>query len=671
MNQGRIIEYIDRGKFVCTLCLQDKGNRLLLLTPSNRQVNISPKRAVLITGSGIDISRPREDLLEILKESERARKSLRELVDVRELWELTKDEKESFNHKYLTQLAFGEAATDNHFSALVRALFEDRLYFKMKDGLFLPNPEERVEQILRQREEEALKEERLGDGSVWLKAIWQGSKPDEPSCRENIVETLIQLALHGNEAPDLKYGKELLSRAGLSDIRNSRDLLFRLGIWDEDENLNILRSGIETSFTKDQLEESSRLAVKKSTFEGCEDLRGLPTMTIDGPLTRDYDDALSLEIASDILEVGIHIADVAEVILPESILDKGAGERASSLYLPRRQIPMIPPDLSQDSLSLKQGCDRQAISLLARFDKIGTLLDYRFLRSVIRVQRQLTYDDVNESLISESPFKEMYQLCQHLRQKRGEQGALSLSLPEVEVRLNPDASLSLELVDQNTPSRMIVSEFMILYNWLAAVFCKEHDLPVLFRTQKQPTEKLDPQEKAYIYYVFRQRRKLLPLYLDTDPGPHSGLGLDVYTQVTSPIRRYLDIVVQRQISSFLMGKGPIYDVEKLEEIRTSVEPLVKNLAMAKRNRMRYWTLKFLAQNLGARYKALVLDEFKSKYRIVLEDCLLLAEIKRQNGLILGPGQEILVDVKKSDPWEDRLELVCADSSSDYRRYGSG
>jgi len=671
MNQGKIIEYIDRGKFVCTLCLQDKGNRLLLLTPSNRQVNISPKRAALITASGIDISRPREDLLEMLKESERARKSLRELVDVRELWELTKDEKESFNHKYLTQLAFGEAATDNHFSALVRALFEDRLYFKMKDGLFLPNSEERVEQILRQREEKALKEERLGHGSEWLKAIWQGRKPDEPSCRENIVETLIQLALHGNEAPDFKYGKELLSLAGLSDIRNSRDLLFRLGIWDEDENLDILRLGIETSFKKDQLEESSRLAKEERSFEGCEDLRGLPTMTIDGPLTRDYDDALSLEMAGDILEVGIHIANVAEVILPESILDKGAVERASSLYLPKRQIPMIPPDLSQDSLSLKQGCDRQAISLLARFDKIGTLLDYRFLRSVIRVQQQLTYDDVNESLISERPFKEMYQLCQHLRQKRGEQGALSLSLPEVEVRLSPDESLSLELVDQNTPSRMIVSEFMILYNWLAAVFCKEHDLPVLFRTQKQPTEKLDPQEKAYIYYVFRQRRKLLPLYLDTDPNPHSGLGLDLYTQATSPIRRYLDIVVQRQISSFLMGKGPVYNVEKLEEIRTAIEPLVKNLAMVKRNRTRYWTLKFLAQHLGARYKALVLDEFKSKYRIVLEDCQLLAEIKRQNGLILGPGQEILVDVKKSDPWADRLELACVDASSDYRRYGSG
>ncbi len=667
MSQGKIIEYIDHGKFVCTLCLQDKGNRLLLLTPTSRQINLAPKRAVLITGSTVDVSRSREDLLQGLRQAEEKRNRLKGQIDVQELWELTKDEKEIFDHKYLAQLVFGETATDDHFSALVRALFEDRVYFKMKDGLFLPNSEKRVEQILRQREEEALKEERLRDGSLWLNAVRQGREAGEPSCRKDIIDTLIKLALYGNEAPELKYGKELLSRAGVTDIRKSRDLLVRLGIWDEDENLEILRLGIETSFTRGQLEESSRLAKQKTSLEDREDLRDLPVMTIDGPLTRDYDDALSLEKVGDTLELGIHIADVAGTIPQASILDQGAAERGSSLYLPRRQIPMIPPDLSQGSMSLIKGCDRHAVSLLTRFDKSGRLLDYRFARSVIRVKQQLIYDEVNQSLIEEDLFKDMYQLCRHLRQKRVDQGALSLSLPEIEVKFNPDSSLSLELVDQNTPSRMIVSEFMILYNWLMATFCRENKLPILFRTQQDPTERLDPQEKTLIYYVFQQRRKLNPLYIDTAPSSHSGLGLDVYTQATSPIRRYLDLVVQRQISSFLMGKGPIYNEEKLEEIRTSVGPIVKALAMVKRNRIRYWTLKFFGQHLGEGYKAIVLDELKNKYRIVLEDFLLLAELKRQNGVILAPGQEILVEVKKSDPWEDLLELAYADGSMDYSR----
>ena len=98
---------------------------------------------------------------------------------------------------------------------------------------------------------------------------------------------------------------------------------------------------------------------------------------------------------------------------------------------------------------------------------------------------------------------------------------------------------------------------------------------------------------------------------------------------------------------------------------------MKSLAMVRRKRTRYWILKFFGQHLGERYKALVLNELKNKYRIVLEECLLLAEIKRRDGVILGPRQEIFVDVKKSDPWEDLLELTYADTSADYRRYGSG
>ena len=134
MNQGKIIEYIDQGKFICTLCLNDKINRLHLLTTSNREVNLSPKRAILISSTIIDTLKPREELLEKLKHTEETRSSLKAQIDVKELWELVRDEEESFDHKYLAQLVFGHTITDDHLSALVRALFEDHLHFKMKDG---------------------------------------------------------------------------------------------------------------------------------------------------------------------------------------------------------------------------------------------------------------------------------------------------------------------------------------------------------------------------------------------------------------------------------------------------------------------------------------------------------------------------------------------------------
>jgi len=656
MSQGKIIEYINQSRFICCICLQDRGNKLHLLTPTNREVNLSPKRALLISDETIDTLRPREELLELLKHTDRNRDRLKERVDLKELWLLVSNEKESFDHKYLAQLVFGEDIGDDHISALTRALFDNRVYFKMKNGRFVPNSEEKVDQILRQKEEEAVREMKLRQASSWLKAVQEGRHAEKPPFKDEIIDLLIQIALYGSEAQDFKFGKELLSLVGISDIRESRDLLIKLGVWEEDENLDLIRLGIEPSFTTRQLEVSAHLARSEPKLNGREDLRHLPALTIDGPHTRDYDDALSIEKEDSELHIGIHIADVSALISPNSLLDREAAARASSLFLPFRQIPMIPRELSQDTLSLKEGCDRGVISLLTRFNKQGHLIDYRFVPGVIRVRRQLIYEEVNKTLGEEGLLKEMYKVSQYLRKERMKRDALSLSLPELHIKLNDDSSLSIESVDQNTPSRMIVAEFMILYNWLAARFCRDNQIPILFRRQPEPSERLSLEETGYIYYVFQQRRKLSPLQIDTSPGPHSGIGLDLYTHVTSPLRRYLDLVIQRQIGSFIAGQKPVYKEKELEEIRIFVEPVIRNLELAKRNRQRYWILKFLSQHQGERFNAVVLDELKSKYRIVLSDFLLVTEIKRRNGKILGPGQEIIVEVKKSDPWDDELKL---------------
>ncbi len=656
MTVGSIIEYIDQSKFICTVCLQDKGSRLHLLTPANREVNLSPKRTVLMSDARLDVGQPRDALLQKLQQLEHLRIKLKEEIDVREMWELIRDEEEVFDHQYLAQLAFGEEATEDHFSAVIRALFENHLYFKMKNGLFLPNSESRVEQIIRQEEEAAEKAERLEQGGAWLKDVHEGKETQAPACRKDITRLLIQLALYGADADDFKYGKELLSNAGITDIRQARSLLMRLGEWEEDEPLDLLRSGVEIAFTSAQLEESARLAVSGVPECSREDLRSLPIMTIDGPTTQDYDDAISLEIFEDELRIGIHIADVAAIIAKDSPIDAAARDRASSLYLPRRQVPMIPHDLSQDILSLKKGCDRPAISLLADFDMNGVLLRYRFTPSTVRVQQQLTYSDVNENLLKEPQFRELYRLAEILRQKRMDHGAMNLSLPELEIDVDEKGTLTLDLVTQDSPSRMIVAEFMILYNSLAAEFCKKNEIPILFRAQSQPTEKLPLDEKGYVFYVFQQRRKLSPLNISTNPRPHSGLGVDLYTQATSPIRRYLDLVAQRQLFGFLANNDPMYSEESLEEIRISVEPLIKALGRIQRNRLRYWTLKYLQMNRDKTFKALVLDELKNKYRIVLKDFLMVTDFKRQDGIIFSKGQEILVKVKKADPWDDVITL---------------
>ena len=501
MYQGKIIEYIDQGSFICTLCLQDKGNKLHLLTPFNREVNLSPKRALVISDRGVNVLGPREELLISLKRIEDRRQNLQNKVKAKELWELVRDEKESFDYKYLAQLCFGEDITDDHISAIVRALFEDKLYFKMKDGFFYPNSESRVDQLIKQIEDEAKREVILREGSVWLKAVGENRQVQEPSRKEDILALLIELALYDKDAPNFKQGKDLLSRSGISHIEAARELLVRLGIWEEDENLDLLKMEIPTSFNEEQLEESEQLAGMHLVATGREDLRHLPTMTIDGPMTQDFDDAVSMEIEGETIHLGVHIADVAGTLPVDCLIYQEAFRRVSSLYLPRRQIPMIPPNLSHDALSLKAGCDRPAISLLCRFDHEGTLLEHRFVPSLVRVGRQLTYDQANGLYREEDLLGKMVQLSQSLRQKRIDQGALILSLPEVVVSLGEEASINLEMISQETPSRMMISEFMILFNWLTARFCRDNNIPILYRTQEKPSEKISPDDLDPVFYV--------------------------------------------------------------------------------------------------------------------------------------------------------------------------
>ncbi|MFP3927649.1 MAG: ribonuclease catalytic domain-containing protein [Desulfobacteraceae bacterium] len=657
MNEGKTVEYIEQGKFVCALCLGEKGERLRLLTTTAREVNLSPKRVLLISRTQlVDPSRPRDEILGALRRAEELRQSLSKEVRVDELWQLIHDEDESFDYEYLADLCFGEGATDDHISALVRALFEDKVHFKLKEGRFVPNTEERIEQILAERDEEARKERILSQGAEWIRGVLEGDPSPAPSCADEVVDLLTGLALYGNEAGEYKFARELLTRAGCSNPAEARKILVALGVWDEDEDLDILRLQIRKEFDNDLLIWARRLKDSEPDRTGREDLRHLEAFTIDGPATRDYDDALSLDHRQGVLEVGVHISDVAGLVPPESPLDLEAGRRASSLYLPRQHIPMIPQELSQDTLSLRQDCDRPAVSLICRLDTAGELLDYRFVPSLVRVKRQLTYSEVNEQYTKDPMLAEMHRLSMALKQRRLERGAVDLSLPEISIRVDDDGTVSLQMIPQDTPARMMVAEFMILYNWLAAKLSKDMRLPILYRGQGEPAERLEPDGMDYIFYVFMQRRKLQPMLIDTEPSPHAGLGVDAYTNVSSPIRRYLDLVVQRQIRSALLNEPAPYDEKTLEKIRMSVDAGLRDIAKVRRNRTRYWIQKYLMQNREEAREAMVLWSNRTKHRLLLTEFLMLADIKRKNGQDFEPGERIQVSVEKSDPWEDVLNL---------------
>lgn len=643
---------------LCALCLQDKGTRLHLLTLLNRLVNLPSKRAAFISPSHISMDRPREELLNRLREVDSKRLYLKEEIKVKELWELIKDESESFNYKYLAQLCFGEDVTEDHISALIRALFDDKLYFKMKDGQFLPNPEKKIELIMRQQEEETKKEEKLASGGDWLKKALKEGVSAPATYDQIVVDTLIDLAIHGRDANEYKFGKDLLERAGITDIGKARQILVKLGIWEKDEPLDLIRYNIRQSFSDEQLAQACALNTKAINNTGYEDLCHLSVFTIDGADTLDFDDALSVDFQDDYIQVGIHIADVSSVVDAGSIIEDEALLRGSSLYLPRRQIPMFPPELSHDRLSLKKDIKRQALSLLVTFDMNGEIFDYRFVPSIIKVKDQLTYDHVNSIYETESDtiYHHLFRLAQKRKRYRVEQGALILSLPELHISVQKDSSIDIKLASQETPSRTIVAEMMILYNWLAARFCRDNHIPTIYRGQKEPSEKLPLEDTGYAYYVFRQRRKLQPLIIDVESHPHAGLGLDSYINVTSPIRRYFDLISQRQILNFMFKGVPFYNREELEQARIQVTSSIKELNTVRRSRQNYWTNRYLETQIGKTFSGIVLDVLKSRYRIILTDFFISVEMKREKESKLLSGDKIKVRLIKAEAWNDTLKL---------------
>ncbi len=660
MSEGRVVEYIDQREIVLSVCLKHKGGKLHLLTSSNHEVSISSKRALLISSTALDISRSREDLLGELRAVENRRIDYMAKVPVQELWELTHEEDDRFSFQYLAQLCFGTNVSDDHISALVRALFADRVYFKMKVGCFVPHSPDKVEQISKARQAAAIREREINEGARWLREVINNRHLEGPPLKERVIEILIQLALYGKDAPDFKLGKELFSRAGVKDMGQARHLLVKLGVWREDENLDLHRVKIRTDFSEPCLREAETVMKKRTDQSGRQDLTDLPIFTIDGPFTRDYDDALSLQPLEHGYRLGVHITDIAPFIEIDGRLDAEASARATSIYLPANQIPMLPPSLSNNVLSLLRGCRRLSISLSADFDSEWNLTHYRFVPSIVRVERQLTYDQVNTAYADDPVFSTLYQLSKALRQKRVANGALLIPLPEIHFEFDNNSPVQIRLVGQDTPAKIMVSECMILYNWLAARFASETALPILYRAQEPAQERLSQEGSNYVYYVFQQRRRLQPLSIDTKPQPHSSLGVDVYTNATSPLRRYLDLLVQRQIHGALLEKGPVYTGSRLQEVSMGVQQKLKDIELMNTNRIRYWILKYLARRINERFNALVFQKMRHGHLVILIDFLFVADLQTTGGPELSGGQEIKVVVKKSDPWNDVLILELAD-----------
>ena len=661
---GTIIEYLDSGRFICALVLQDSNNRLRLLNQNGREMNLPVSRVVTTSKIKHLIDSSREDRIALLKEMATIRAALTDVIPLEEIWELaSEEENEAFPADFLAELSFGENLTDDQSAAFLRAVFMDRFFFKYKNEMVNVHTPEQVEQLRHQRQKEKEKEAILTTGAAHLQTIMRGEQvtAEQWPDREQILGWIADFVLFESDAEQADVVRQLLKKAELHQPNQAYHLLVQAGVWERDMNLPLLRAEQPVEFSPELLAHAE--SVKEPTAEELladpkrKDYRDLDTFTIDGASTRDYDDALHVEELEngDIL-VGIHISDVSYFLTPKDPLFLEGMERATSLYFPEGQIPMMPRELSQGVFSLIKDRVRPAVSFLVKVSPQGEIRNSRIVPSVIQVKRQLSYTETDKMMETDRDLSLLNRVRQQLRLKRVERGALLLSFPDVNIYVNNQGKVSINLSPSDSPSRNLVSECMILANGVAADYLAAQEAPGLFRSQPPPRKRLISGVQNSLQDIACQRRFLARGELTVHPKPHSGLGLNCYTTITSPIRRFLDTAMQLQISHMIHGRGMLFSADMCKNFAGTIQQKLGRANKVRQHRHRYWVLRYLEDLVGKRVSALVVSHGPKRVNLLLMDCLFDIDLPANPSFPVDPGDTVKVRISKVSALENVLRV---------------
>ncbi|MGD2186464.1 MAG: ribonuclease catalytic domain-containing protein, partial [Desulfobacterales bacterium] len=543
------------------------------------------------------------------------------------------------------------------------ALFNDRLYFKFDPAGFFPNSEKQVELLAAQRKKEERKSTLIETGGSWLKkTLNSAGSADLPLRSDEIrqsIEILKSYYLFQKDSKDYDIAKAMTARAGIESTHDIFRVLVKLGIFEENENIELLRSNVSPEFAENVLAHAEQI-VRSNPLEletaSRRDLTQLPLMTIDSQGTLDFDDAISIEEMGDSLRLGIHIIDVGHFIQKNDTVDQEALLRGSSIYMPDQKISMLPPDLAEGLCSLKVGESRPAISIMIHLNPMAEIVDYEIFQSLIKVEHQLTYYDVNIDADENRNIRILQDIAENFRKKRLADGAIQITVPEISVWVNENQEVSINKVNRESPGRMLVSELMIMANWLFAKYLKNRQIPAIFRSQPKPRERLYKNNEGTLFQNWMQRRLLSRFVLSARPEWHSGLGLDAYVTATSPIRKYSDLVTQRQIRAS-MGLESAYTVDQIDKIIQSLELPMSQVGRFQYTRHRYWLLKYLEGQIGQKEEAIVLNRLRRNYQILLTRYMLECVLPISSGIELKPKDLIQVTVQRVSARQDVLQVA--------------
>jgi len=468
--------------------------------------------------------------------------------------------------------------------------------------------------------------------------------------------------------------------------------------------------------------------ITDSVVAAREDMRGVTTFTIDPRDAKDFDDALSIRRLPDgNIEVGVHIADVTHYVKPGSIIDREAEDRATSVYLVDRVVPMLPEHLSNGICSLRPDEDKLTFSVIFVMSDDGKVLDSHIARTVIRSDRRFTYEEAQDVIESGSgdyadEILLLDRLAKILRKERYANGSVEFDRTEVRFEIDEKGHPVSVFFKESKDANKLIEEFMLLANKTVAAAIgrpegkrkpkafvyRVHDTPdpdrlsdfaKLARTfgYKVRTEGAaadinksinrmlaDVQGKGEENFLstLAIRSMAKAIYTTTNIG-HYGLGFDYYTHFTSPIRRYPDMMVHRLLARYLAG-GRSAALDKLEEECKHSSAMEQLAASAERSSIKYKQVEYMADHLGEVYSGVIsgvtewglyveLDDNKCEGLVPVRD---LADdfydfdeknyslVGRRHGHRYRLGDSVQVKVARCDIAKKQLDFVIAGEAVD-------
>ena len=450
------------------------------------------------------------------------------------------------------------------------------------------------------------------------------------------------------------YAVVEIERPGAADrVRGSvHEILGPLSRPGTDVKAVLRHYGIPDAYPDDAVVAAQRLPPDPSRrdFAGREDLRRQLLVTIDGPSARDFDDAISVRRlpGGGGFRVGVHIADVAHYVREGSLIDGEAYPRGTSVYYPERAIPMLPEELSNGLCSLRPDVPRLALSVFLELGRDGEVRSRRFAETVIRSAARLTYEQVRRQLEDgdaepldvpglPAMLEDARAVMELLLARRLERGSLDFDLPEGDVVLDTDGTTVGIRPGQRNVAHRIVEELMIAANEAVAAEMVERDVPALYRVHHRPgLERLEelrdllaplgvplagdleglppaalqavlrqvagkPEEPFVGALVLRSQQRAL--YSPLCEG-HYALASPRYLHFTSPIRRYQDLLVHRQLKALLRGERRADDAlrARLPEMAEHLSVVEKRAEQSERELLQWKKVRFLAERSGERFR---------------------------------------------------------------------